>query len=276
MHSLMETGSNVIGTSFNKPAQFGEREPYDFPVALEDAYTKDGVIIPKIKVVMRQDERRALSAVSDKYLLVPHSVVIAQAEKLISGLGTPQRHFVVTKGGASMIGTFTYREHLRTVKVGDQVGLRVYFENSYNTTCAVRISIGALVLSCLNGMVSTKGVYNFTLRHSGSRSHLLRDGMSFPEPGQIMGAFERQSKTWEAYANYSLPEARRESIGEELVRARAMPSAFLKSCGPVYTVWDAMQQATWFVTHRSPRLSPNGRMERLERVSKFFEEEFKV
>jgi len=274
MHHLMSVGPSTPRTRAAKLVE--ESSSYDFPVSLEDAYTRDGVPIPKVRVVMRGDTRTPLAAVSNKYLLVPHQEVISHAERLISGLGNPERKFFVTHGGAGLIGTFTYKEHLRTVKVGDQVDLRVYFENSYNTKCAVKISIGALVLSCSNGMVSSRAVYSYTLRHLGTRQTFLRDSMSLPDPGEIMYAYERQAEVWKSYADYKIPLDTSVSLGEDLIRARAMPSAFLKSYRPVYTVWDAMQQATYFVTHKSPRLSPGGRMDRLARVSAFFEDKFKV
>lgn len=242
---------------------------YAFPVELEKVYLKSGVELPALRSVVRQDTGMPIANVSDKYRLVKHGFVMDSAEKFVTVFGRPERRFHLGRNGARLVGEFAYREksNLAQVRKGDVVGLKVFVENSYNTESAVRVQIGATVLSCLNGMVVQKSIFSYSYRH------VLGDKeIKFPEPGFVYDTYQDQAGVWRAYAERDLAgdDLNYESI---LTTAVAMDVITLGGRDRLLaktadTYWDLMQNLTFEATHEG-KISPIGRLMRMERIDRF-------
>lgn len=249
---------------------------YAFPVALEQVYLKSNVALPSIRAIVRKDLEAPVSIVSDKYQLVPHEYVVKGAEQFVSVFGKPESKFMLSKSGARLVAQYTYNEprNLKTVQRGDVVGLRVFVENSYNAESAVRVQIGCLVLSCLNGMVVPKSLYSYTYRHVNTQNPI-----EFPEPSKVLDCYQNQVGTWCTYADYALSDDR--LAYEDIVRAafvrniicRSAMDRMLGKAGDTY--WDLMQAFTWEATHGGD-VTPLGRLTRMERSIRFVNEIFKT
>jgi hypothetical protein len=243
---------------------------YEFPVSLQKLYTRDGNEAPRVQAVVREDTNEPLAVVGKRYQLIPHSDVVRQARSFINAMGTPTESFTVARNGAVMLGVLTYKEHTHTVAKGDTVGLRVYIENSYNATRSLNIRVGALVLSCLNGMVTPRNIYNYVWRHTTDVV------IKFPDPGQILESFGKESNRWASYGDIAL-SSRSDQIGEayhqlEPVLGSGMLDAVRRETnGEGKTVWDFTQACTYQLTHTS-KASMVGKLNKLDAVSRIIDE----
>lgn len=248
-----------------------QQAAFDFPVGLQPLYTKDGLEAPRVQAVVREDTNVPLAVVGKRYRLIPHQEVISQARSFIQALGRPNESYTVGRNGALLVGTLTYREHAAQVAKGDTVALRVYIGNSYNATRSLEIRIGALVLSCLNGMTTPRTVYNYVWRHTTSVV------IKFPKPDEILTNFAQEVQRWRNYADLMLAPR-----GEQLVEAfhRLQPvlgSGMLENVGRAVsdvktaTVWDFMQACTYQLTHTS-KATMIGKLNKLENVSKIIDD----
>lgn len=250
--------------------QTPDRAPYDFPVHLENAYTQAGSQIPRVKAVLRDDTGQIIAAVSGRYELVTHAEVMDVAMPFFREFGTPETKFDVAADGAVMMGSFTYREKPVEVALGETVGLRLYLQNSYNGETAVRLQLGALVLSCLNGAVSSRSIFNV------SHKHTKKIRLQFPDPGRVWDAFDLERKKWANYMGFELSgEAYQSAVkgvwAQGIIREQLVPELSDKRQN---SVWGLMQDLTHNFTHKEDKLTPMGRIRKLQAVSRFFDERF--
>ncbi len=243
-------------------------QTYNFPVSLQKLYTKDGAEAPRVQAVVREDTNLPLAVVGKRYKLVPHADVIDQARGFISALGTPEETFNIARSGAVMVGVLTYREHTQTVAKGDTVGLRVYIENSYNATRSLTIRIGALVLSCLNGMVTPRNVYSYVWRHTTDVV------IKFPEPGEILSNFTAEADRWKGYGDIRLPPRGSKPVTDLFGQLEpVLGTGMLESVREVIATtkdpsgWDLMQACTYQITHSS-KASVVGKLNKLDATSR--------
>lgn len=248
-----------------------QQSAFDFPVGLQPLYTKNGLEAPRVQAVVREDTNEPLAVVGKRYKLVPHQEVISQARSFIQALGKPDETYTVGRNGAILVGTLTYREHAAQVAKGDTVALRVYIGNSYNATRSLEIRIGALVLSCLNGAVTPRTVYNYVWRHTTDVV------IKFPEPDEILTNFTQEAQRWRNYTDLSLAPR-----GEQLLEAfhqlepvlgGGMLEGVRKTVNGTEapTVWDFMQACTYQLTHTS-KATMIGKLNKLESVSRIIDE----
>jgi hypothetical protein len=245
-------------------------ENYRFPVELRDVYTKRGDQVPRVKAVVRTDTEEPISAVSHNYRLIPHGDLVDAAEKFVKDFGEPERSFSMNQNGTVLMGEYTYRENPVQLACGDTVGMKLYISNSYNSSSSMRIRIGALVLKCLNGMVSFRQAFDYSVRHYGKALQEI----AFPEPYQISAAFNSEIDRWDHYNGFSIKDdvvrldIIKDAWAKGLVTAKGVETIAEK---PANTMWDMMQNFTYHVTHETPKLSPIGRVQRLESVSRYLD-----
>ncbi|MCX6822066.1 MAG: hypothetical protein NTW30_04790 [Candidatus Aenigmarchaeota archaeon] len=244
---------------------------YDFPVSLQPVYTKEGNPVPKIQAVVRDDTGEALSAVSNRYLLVPHKNVIDQAQEFISAFGNPVSHFHTNNNGSTLIGEFLYEDKTLKVAKGDTVGLKVYIENSYNRSRSVTIRIGALVLSCLNGMVSSRPVAGMTFKHIIGAPQL-----AFPKASDVIDMFQFEAGKWRSFGEIIVDRTMKQLLMEDIEKKSVMPQDGLRALSEIHvdTAWDLLQGMTYFTTHQNSKLSNIGKINRLQKISRWMDEQF--
>ena len=248
---------------------------YDFPVALEPVYTKAGRVVPKVQSVVRQDSEEPLSAVSMKYKLIPHVTVVDGARSLVEAFGEREEKFLMSANGARLVYQSTYKSPDQTLrlKLGDVVGLRIFVENSYNTTRAVSVRIGFLVLSCLNGMVTSKDVFCYRCKHIGEQE------LHFPKPEDLYPAFQHEVSNLNhlgdividhRHVPYLVADAQHNSV-----LSNKGADAVLDCHHTNTNAWALMQSFTHHTTHGTERMSEIGKLNRLDRVGKWFNNVFR-
>lgn len=241
---------------------------YKFPVQLETILTTDGKPVKGMKAVVRQDNREPLSVVSDRYKLITHSEVATEAMKFGEALGMrgDEVSHSLNASGSVFLMTFECRREKVGLDVGDAVSLKLFVANSYNMARSVFCKLGAEVLSCKNGMVASKMLGGFSVRHVGGNNTQF----SFPHPENVHEAFRVQAGMWNRLSGtgVNVSEAL-EWMKEDHILSNAGLAHIEQQAGSIKTVWDLYQGITNFVTHQTQRLSEIGRFNQLSRIDRW-------
>lgn len=120
----------------------------------------------------RTDNFSVLGTVTDRYGLVQNSDLISVAEDAFTakGLTNYSRKIVVSGEGERMYATYDFKNHTKKLKVGDEVGMRLTVQNSFDGGLRVSFALGMLRLVCLNGMTTLEREVGMTKKHSTSIS----------------------------------------------------------------------------------------------------------
>lgn len=255
----------------------GSNFTYDFPVAIEPAFTHKGKLIPRRFAVVRTDTGEPLSIVSDRYALITHNEVMEAANSLLDQLG-PQGNradkVYLERDGTSFTYVVTYREHGRDLKVGDKVGLRVYVKNSYSGKQCASIKIGGLVLSCLNGMVRQgRTIQNLSITHSQKG----RTALSLPSAQEVLQEFNTATGIWDTWGTKAITPLEYNRAITDLTGPIINEGAVEVLLNRKHeTVWDLSQNITYHLTHERGRMSETSRVDLLGRANSYLETTFGI
>jgi hypothetical protein len=116
----------------------------------------------------RTDDGTVLGVTSERYGIIDHGRCIDVAEDAFekADLGGYDRKVIITGEGARMRAHYDFRDKTKKVKVGDEVGLRLTLQNSYDRTLRVSFALGMLRLVCTNGMTTMENEESMTKKHS--------------------------------------------------------------------------------------------------------------
>jgi hypothetical protein len=246
---------------------------YDFPVSLKPVFTEEGIEVPKVRAVFREDMKKPIATVSDRYHLMEHKTVVNEARKFVSLFGEPTARFHMGKDGAVLVGTYDYKEVTKEVKKGDVVGLRVIIENSYNASKSISYKVGALRLVCLNGMVGCEDIFSMRFRHAKGTN------VVFPEKDQIDHAFSFAVKGWADYAKLDLESSDYTRLAQKGVQDGLVPASwyednyYMQSNEGEQSAWGLYNAMTHYVTHKS-KAQEVGKVRKLGRIDQWFNDTF--
>jgi hypothetical protein len=136
----------------------------------------------------RTDDGVVLGVTSDRYGIVNHGSLIDTAEDAFenAGLGEYDRKVYITGEGARMKAHYDFRNKTRALKVGDEVGLRLTLQNSFDRSLRVSFALGMLRLLCTNGMTTLENEQSMTKKHSSN-----------VETGFLGEALEKAISSWD-------------------------------------------------------------------------------
>lgn len=119
---------------------------------------------------VRTDTGEAIGYTADKYGLIQNRDVVGAAEEafdsLKSELGEFSRSMIVTGNGEKLYATYDFKDRTKALKVGDDVGMRLTVQNSFDKTLRLSFAVGALRLICTNGMTTMEKDVSMTSKHS--------------------------------------------------------------------------------------------------------------
>jgi hypothetical protein len=233
--------------------------PADFPLTFTEAYYRNPVTgevaaLPNRQIVARADNGHALSVVSDRYALVPHTAVLETIEQAFEGLdvGPVPRGIYMSAGGAKMRALYKFPALERSLKVNaldrryDRLCPLIKVTNSLDGSSKISIEIGAFSFVCTNFAVGGSGVFagGFLAVHAG----VIRIEAAGDQLRNFLTRFDRVLDLlafWsEVPANVSQHEAALEGMPERY-RNRLLT---LRSSD--CSVFDVYNQATDFCTHQ--------------------------
>jgi len=119
---------------------------------------------------VRRDTGEVLGVASNRYGVVQNRDLIGVAEDAFgkSDLGSYNRSVIVTGKGEKLFATYDFKDRKRNLKVGDEVGMRLTLQNSFDTTLRLSFAIGALRLVCTNGMTTMERDVDMTSKHNSN------------------------------------------------------------------------------------------------------------
>lgn len=251
-----------------------EAQPWNFPVMLQKTFLENGEEVPRSRAVVRTDQNKPICSVSDRYNLVPHKEVAEAALTYMDSFGfkkTPEVRFFNNGPSSKLVIQVTNIEKNVEVKKGDYVGIRVYFENSYNGKSSLTVRVGGLRLICLNGMLASKDIFNLSYRHSGEIE------IELPPPKEVITAFHTEVEKWCNWADTPISTVLGKSlitktIDEEKIfgmkQYNLLENTWLEQQDQ--TAWGLYNTFTNVITHQEgSRLSEMGRLRKLDKVGRF-------
>jgi hypothetical protein len=233
--------------------------PAGFPLTLLPALYQNPLTgsvqqVENRHVVTRADTGQALSVVSDRYALVPHTTVLETIDTALEGLdvGPVPRGIYVSGLGAKMRAIYKFPALERTLKVNaldrshDRLCPLIKVTNSLDGTSKISIEIGAFSFVCTNFAVGGSGVFagGFMAAHAGvikieSAGEQLRSFLCrFDE---ILDLFSRWAET------PTTRDAHKRAL--QYLPAR-YSEKLLARYSPTCSVFDVYNQATDFCTHQ--------------------------
>jgi hypothetical protein len=108
-----------------------------------------------------------LGKCSQRYGLMQNSALIDTAEAAFAkaSLGTFNRRITVTGKGARVYAVYDFKDRTKKLKVGDDVGLRLTVQNSFDGLLTAAFDLGMLRLICLNGATTLVGEVSMSNKH---------------------------------------------------------------------------------------------------------------
>ena len=236
---------------------------YDFNV-VEKAVTIAGTdtIIPKKKVIVREDSGVPLSIVSNRYQVIKHAELVASFEEALSTIPSFRDYTVTTSlphDGGQMYRKYIFNKINAEPKVGDVVRLGLELVNSYDGKTNGGYYITALRLACMNGQVIPGEIHHILTKHS-KRFNLdkIVDGIK-----EVLPQFEENVLKWKTWhevkvnadkfvemlsKNTSIPEKTQVKMAEQFAKEDQ-------------TKFGAFQAMTWVISHDiKPRKEENRRV----------------
>lgn len=195
---------------------------YNYQVAVEPLHLSTGEETSLFATV-RQDTRKALGVVSDRYGVVQNNDLIGMVDEGFKSMGleSSRRDVFVERGGSRLFARYDFRHQIAKVPtVGDVCGMRITARNSFDKSCPVVFELGMLRLVCTNGMVRSGVEYRLTKTHVGSGKLLkgVMEGIS-----GTVSAFQAAVESFGDLANQGISNSQGARIIEHLTTIGTIP-----------------------------------------------------
>jgi|TARA_R110000824_G_scaffold184159_2_gene365165 hypothetical protein len=143
---------------------------WDYNVVMEDLMTIDGKK-SGYKCTRRTDNGMVLNPVTKDYGIVQNSDLFPRVRSAFADHGWNENDYNediwVARDGRRVYGRYDFKnEVIKLPQVGDELGLRLTVNNSFDRTCKVSFSVGMLRLVCTNGMTALDSEFSMQRKHS--------------------------------------------------------------------------------------------------------------
>lgn len=142
---------------------------FEFPVALEPLFTRDGKATGLFGTVRRDDNVRAFASAGETYGLLQNSTLVEQVEAGLvkADLSGFEREAFVFDGGARCEIRWTFKNRtVKVPKVGDPMAFRITARNSYDGTWKASLVDSVMRLACHNGAVRAENGLLLAKKHT--------------------------------------------------------------------------------------------------------------
>jgi hypothetical protein len=238
---------------------------YDFNV-VEKLVQVQGTdtIIPKRKVIVREDTGTPLSIVSDKYHVIKHADMVNAFEAALAELPSFRDYTVTTNlpyDGGQMFRKYTFNQINLEPKVGDVVKMTAELMNSYDGKTKGGYKVGGHRLACLNGQVVPGTFQEILTKHFANfKIERIVEGLKTALP-----LFEDTVRQWTTWNDVVM------NVGHitAMLEKTAIPEKTRKKMVEKFATEDqtkfgAFQAMTWVITHETKaRVEANNRVPQL-------------
>lgn len=210
---------------------------YDYQVVQEPLFNRDGkpVMVGSSPVMgnFRTDNDVCLGTSTEKYEIVNNGSIVEKVEEALTknGLGGFDSKKYVARDGARFYGVYDFKDVTGSVATGDNVGMRLTLNNSFDRSCGVSWSIGLLRLVCLNGMTAIVNDTSVTKKHS-SKLDLAFIGDSIAES---KGKFLNSVQTFQGLREHKVTKEQGGLILDNLAIKKVLADSMRDS---IRMIWD--------------------------------------
>lgn len=181
----------------------------------------------------RTDNFAVLGTVSDRYGLVQNSDLISVAEDAFAskGLTNYSRKIVVAGEGERMYATYDFKDRTKKLKVGDEVGMRLTVQNSFDGGLRVSFALGMLRLLCANGMTTLEREVGMTKKHSTSIStKFVAEALE-----KAIVSWDRSAKVFDNLSDVVITQAQGDNILAQLEESAVLSGKLRENIQSIWT-----------------------------------------
>lgn len=182
----------------------------------------------------RTDTKQVLGVCTERYTLVQNSTLLDTVENAFTDnkLGDFTRKAYVVRDGARVYVQYDFKNQLvKLPKVGDDLGLRLILNNSFDRSCRVSFEMGILRLVCTNGLKTLQDEFSLTQKHSDKLDvSRLVDVVA----GAVEG-FKDSTKLFSRLADRSIKHEQGHAILDNLTKAKVIAD---RNVDKVKIIWN--------------------------------------
>jgi len=184
----------------------------------------------------RTDNGTILGVTSERYGIQNNAPLIERAEDAFNdqGLGDFEREVIVTGDGQRMRAVYDFKTQIKRRedrKKGDNMGLRLTVQNSFDRSLRVSFAMGVLRLVCTNGMTSLEKEQSMTKKHSsGNDLDFLGEALE-----KAIGSWDKALLTYNNLENVEIEQQQGLNALHNLAKAGAISD---RMAGAVSTIWN--------------------------------------
>ena len=145
-----------------------QTKKYDYKVVMEPLALQDGSPSGWMGT-KRTDTGQVLGVCTEQYGIMDNSTLFGGVEETFDGLGMTdyEKTVTVVRDGARVYGRYDFPNRTTHVRsVGDELGLRLTVNNSFDRSCRASFSLGMIRLVCTNGMVTVDDEFSMSKKHT--------------------------------------------------------------------------------------------------------------
>lgn len=226
---------------------------WDFEVTREQVATNSGIIIPNTHALVRKDRNAVVGIVSEtSYGILQNVDYISTVRSALQTLGLTgyDESILTTRDGSRLFATYTWKDkNYKLAKVGDTVGMRMQFTNSYDLSLAASVRSGGLVLRCTNGMVGlskdmalTKQRHSTDITPEFAAKVIQEVAANFEKSLGVLEQFAEIKVTPEQGANILRNMGLPDRTTDKLLALWGVPNFSIKSRRSLYGVLDTVTE----------------------------------
>lgn len=199
----------------------------------DGTFVRDGFTVNR-----RVDNMAVLGKVTDRYGIVQNDDLIDAAETAFAkaGLRDFKRNIVVTGEGERMYAVYNFKSHVKALEVGDEVGLRLIVQNSFDGSLRGSLLAAMERLLCANGLTGVDEEFGLTQKHGSKISvDFVGDALA-----KAMAAFDTSIATFNRMARVGITQAQGHAILANLAKAKTLSGKLHEG---IETIWTAPTHA---------------------------------
>tara|TARA_Y100000310_G_scaffold341491_1_gene440802 strand:- start:357 stop:1118 length:762 start_codon:yes stop_codon:yes gene_type:complete len=209
-------------------------------------------IVSGHKFIVREDNNKILSCMTEDYKLVKNEEVLNAIEPVMKANGAICKEATTFSEGARMKVTYIMKDTRVKIDKGDYVNPEIVIRNSYDGSLEASAMAGAFRLICSNGLV-----IGYLLGKDGYR-HIKGSGVNEEAMAELVEKLVLRTKD---VFDEEFPIFIETNVIEEHIKKliamfpiTAMDSLVQKMIGkPPKTYWDLLNAATWTTSHAMKR-----------------------
>ena len=190
-------------------------------------FVKDGFTVNR-----RTDNFAVLGKVTDRYGLVQHSDLIEEAERAFQAQGMMDytRKVIVAGNGERMYAVYDFRSVTKAIRVGDEVGLRLTVQNSFDGSLRASFLCGLLRLVCSNGLVTVEKEVGVTQKHGSKISTVFVSAALT----KALASWQNSTVVFERLAAVSVNRLQGANILNRLAEGNVLSGKLLENILPIW------------------------------------------